>query len=297
MDKFKPEEKLKCCGKECKDGKHFQMRMKDMEGVIGKIGKMNSNNIPIPETEVTCKDITRGMGNIMKTIIGIKQDALRVENNKLLKVKDKIKILIRKNKNENYEEFNKQIKEVIKKNKKKNGKMRISERNIHVNEVMKVKKQLKGMVITVLDKATAELYVQCPANYWEKIKNETMDCENLDNITKKMNEKEIMQEIRKDYNKLRLAKKFPMRNGIKKMIPTTYVIPKNKDPINKYRAVTSYFNFPARRLLKLAGKQMYTNLSHEEIKKGIMWLLATMVKIGHQVEIQVNKKVQTGTPD
>lgn len=40
------------------------------------------------------------------------------------------------------------------------------------------------------------------------------------------------------------------------IVPSTYVIPKNKDPINKYRMITSYYNYPAKRLLKMASKAL-----------------------------------------
>jgi hypothetical protein len=82
-----------------------------------------------------------------------------------------------------------------------------------------------------------------------------MECKNLNNITDTTNTTEIMETIRKNYSKLALSHKFPASKG-KTTLPHSYVKPKNKDPINKNRVITSYFHYPFKRLLKLASKAL-----------------------------------------
>lgn len=84
---------------------------------------------------------------------------------------------------------------------------------------------------------------------------EMMHCVNLDNITSDaVDEATIMKDLHKNYNKLRLSKHFPARK--KGTLPSSYIKPKSKDPINKNRVITSYYHFPFRRLLKLASKAL-----------------------------------------
>jgi hypothetical protein len=80
-----------------------------------------------------------------------------------------------------------------------------------------------------------------------------MYCPNLLNITNTTNAKAVMKTIKDNYLKLRLSKKFPPRVGD---IPHSYIKPKSKDPTNKNRVITSYYNFPMKRLLKLASKAL-----------------------------------------
>jgi hypothetical protein len=42
---FNPQKKPGCCGHEdCRDGKHLKKNMRDFDGIIGEIGKLNAKN-------------------------------------------------------------------------------------------------------------------------------------------------------------------------------------------------------------------------------------------------------------
>ena len=62
------------------------------------------------------------------------------------------------------------------------------------------------------------------------ILKEMMKCTNLLNITDISTKEEVMQEIREEYDKLKKAKDFPPSKG---EVPSSYVIPKNKDIFEK----------------------------------------------------------------
>lgn len=80
-----------------------------------------------------------------------------------------------------------------------------------------------------------------------------MNCPNLTNVTAQLSHKEVMRLITRNYADLRHSHIFPPRQG---SIPSSYVKPKNKDPTDKNRVITSYFHYPMRRLLKLASKAL-----------------------------------------
>lgn len=82
-----------------------------------------------------------------------------------------------------------------------------------------------------------------------------MNCPNLTNITTTTSKQEVMNTIRTNYGRLRLSHKFPAKSGLG-TVPHSYVIPKNKDILDKNRVITSYYRFPMRKLLKLASKAL-----------------------------------------
>ena len=84
----------------------------------------------------------------------------------------------------------------------------------------------------------------------ERFKKEVDECENFEH-RQGLTEKYIIDGIQAKYTQLKLQSIAPWGNGT---LPKMYANPKHKDPIKKTRIIASYYNFPLRKLYKLASK-------------------------------------------
>ena len=81
--------------------------------------------------------------------------------------------------------------------------------------------------------------MECPVLLYKRIKREVYDCKCFMKIDKTV--ADIMIELRKAIFKDNLWNLARYRYG---RIPTNYTLPKDKDPINKARLISSYFGHP-----------------------------------------------------
>ena len=109
-----------------------------------------------------------------------------------------------------------------------------------------------------------------------------MNCPNLTNITETSDIKTAMKSLRANYSQLRHAHRFPPRKGT---LPSSYVKPKAKDIVEKNRVITSYFNFPMRKLLKMASKAL-TYLLRKLHKKHKHFTLHRILDTKHLISKQ-----------
>ena len=154
-----------------------------------------------------------------------------------------------------------------------------------LKDILHVKDKLKDFIVSTKDKNKGQLFVECPAKYYDRL------CQNT-------NDKGVFEEValRSEASKI-LKNQWEMRGlnkygGWKKGgLPYMYVLPKQKDPINKTRLIASYFNHPLRFLYKKVGailqwgmkelKNMnqFTLLSQsdlrDKVKKSGKWLQGT----------------------
>jgi hypothetical protein len=70
------------CG--TKNGKHLQMEMKDMKGLVGEIGKMNTKTVPTPSKKETKQAIVEILNSFIGTLAAIK-GKVKETNNKTRK--------------------------------------------------------------------------------------------------------------------------------------------------------------------------------------------------------------------
>lgn len=122
--------------------------------------------------------------------------------------------------------------------------------DITEHDIFEAKKKLKKYIISELDKNNGQLYVACPKVEEQRLKANIEDCENFEE-RKGLTTKYVLDGIYTKYRKLKLDKIERWQKGA---VPYMYSTPKHKDPINKTRIIASYFNFPLKRLYKLASK-------------------------------------------
>jgi hypothetical protein len=289
--KWNMKKKPKCIGnKWCKDGKHFEKKMEEMKSKIGRVGKMNGNTILKPDTENPRQNLKNTIGKFIESLKTIQMED--EETNKEWKKKN------RRQKNRNYtngdiiqgvKELNtkegkklykdmmkcletnrrkkqhkkrKKDKEQKRKKEKNRTKTKTKEKKNQVTErtIEKVKQKLKGMIISLRDKNTTKMYCECPVAHYERLKRSTIEHKNYTIIEGKT-EKEILKEMRTEYEKRELRHIGPWNN--KGTLPTTYVNPKEKDPINKERTISSYYKVPMR-------------IVYKRTQKVLTWLLRTL---------------------
>jgi hypothetical protein len=192
--------------------------------------------------------------------------------------------------------------------------------------VLATKRQLNGLIISVLDKSEGHLYVECPLVHYYKLKKNTLNLPTYTVVD--VQPKEILDKLLADTKTMKLDKLAKTLDGT---LPIIYGNNKSKDPSGKMRIISSYYNFPLKPLFRKASKaltwlfrkipkkmrhftlhntkdlkkaikqgvrwlkrdfktntrimgkqydvkQMYTFLSHGEIRKAIQWLFEVVCK-------------------
>jgi hypothetical protein len=117
-------------------------------------------------------------------------------------------------------------------------------------DVIHTRTLLQGYIISELDKNTGQLYASCPKIEEARIIKEVEQCENFEH-REGLTSKYILEGIYTRYKELKLDKIERWANG---SIPYVYPNPKHKAPKIKTRIIASYFNFPLKKLYKLASK-------------------------------------------
>lgn len=128
------EETPKCCGLGCTEEKHYQMKMSDMEGDAGIIGRYNTKTIPVPTIRDDKRDILKIARDILKPIANLtsRKSTLRNSNwsNNTVDIHDKdgnVTYTIRRTQMEQLEQncnntnnFERELHETVKHYQKKN---------------------------------------------------------------------------------------------------------------------------------------------------------------------------------
>ena len=149
-----------------------------------------------------------------------------------------------------------------------------AEKECTMIDVIKTKELLKGLVISIKDKNKYQLYAECPLKYLERLERNTTK----DVFDEGIQYEEAMNKIKERWEDLKLVKYGKWKKG---SLPYMYVIPKQKDPINKERLIASYYNHPLRALYKKVSKvlqwsikrlgemKQYTLQSVSDLKKKV----------------------------
>ena len=133
--------------------------------------------------------------------------------------------------------------------------------SITTHDILEAKKLLpRNAVISIKDKNTNQLFIECPIAFKERLLKETDKCTSLKKITK--SRAAALKEISDHYQALNLHRFGKLLSG---QLPYMYVIPKDKDPINKSRLIASYCKHPLRQVYKNTAKVLFWCL--EQIKK------------------------------
>jgi hypothetical protein len=145
--------------------------------------------------------------------------------------------------------------ETIKTDINKNSDTRHKSRKTHAHmvterQVYESKRELKGMIISELDKNKGQLFASCPMA--EKARLE-QHIDNIANFDKRigLTDKYIIDGIYERYKSLGLDKLERWERG---RVPRMYANPKEKAPEKKARIISSYFGFPLKRLFKEASR-------------------------------------------
>lgn len=223
------------------------------QGVLGQVGRCNAKDIPLPDNTRTAADVCQSISTLLVTIHKIcTADQLRPnqESNHVPKTQQSISTICQATTNLSKQEIHRIVHDI--------HNACISENDntpycANMESVIQARSMTKGEVITPMDKADSSLIRMCPVAYHAKIVKEMMMCPNLTNITGKQDCKAILTSMKQKYQELRLARRFPPRQG---GLPHSYIKPKIKDPIEKNRVITSYSNYPMRKLLQLASKAL-----------------------------------------
>ena len=118
---------------------------------------------------------------------------------------------------------------------------------IFIHEVKSVLEILpKNLVISVKDKNQGSLYVECPFIFKNRINKEIAHCPSFQ-IAKNVTSNSILDRLRNYYNDFRMYKFGRWTNGT---LPYLYIIPKDKDPVNKSRLISSYVNHPLKNVFR-----------------------------------------------
>ena len=125
-------------------------RMSTYTGLIGKIGGSNAKDIPIPKTTYTMKEIERPIMTLLKQIRQIQNPNAKLTH--AMTLSELIKELTNKSEKAT-REITKRIHEAH------DNDATCDEQHITVADVQKARKKLKGTVISILDKANANLVV------------------------------------------------------------------------------------------------------------------------------------------
>jgi hypothetical protein len=110
-------------------------------------------------------------------------------------------------------------------------------------------KLLKGLVVMVLDKNDGALYAECPIIHQQRLRRNvcTTDFKQVE-----MSTTVIISRIEKEFHNIQLHKIAPWND--EGSLPNIYVNAKHKDPINKERLISSYYNHVAKKPFKLISK-------------------------------------------
>ena len=115
-----------------------------------------------------------------------------------------------------------------------------------------IKKSVRGLVVTPLDKGGKTIWVQCPTRMiglgLRKFVREEPNFEERD-----LTEQEALDNIQTLYESCGLSAYKEFRQG---SLPSMRLDPKYKDPLLKFRLITSYAGFPMRRLLRNCGRAL-----------------------------------------
>lgn len=135
------------------DGKHLQCKLSEIGGLIGKIGKHNSKDIPIPDNSDTTLNIKGAITKLLDTIHKLRQQNPTRRRKKVSL--DTFERLCRKATNLPLPRI-KYISDEI--NKLCSKSEDTTNGFINLNELRRVKKMIKKWIITTLDKEEATLY-------------------------------------------------------------------------------------------------------------------------------------------
>jgi hypothetical protein len=125
-----------------------------------------------------------------------------------------------------------------------------------MHDIAKFKVKYKGLVVSPLDKNTGCMFLCCPC-YHDKHLRKTFT-ENTSYSTSKHAPIIILDRWETFYDKHNYSKWFnyPRRvAGDDSSLPTSYVLPKNKD-VKKDRPITSYFKHPFKRVFNATGRAL-----------------------------------------
>ena len=149
-----------------------------------------------------------------------------------------------------------------------------------IQEVIQVRRELGNLVISIKDKNKGQLYVECPKAYQERLKQNTDDTKVFEEVK---DERTLLLGIKERFHNLGLEKFGKILPGT---LPYMYVIPKQKDPLNKTRLIASYCNHPLRTLYKKFGKILFWGLKKLNYLKQF-----TLLNIG-----DLKKKIKEAVP-
>lgn len=255
----------KCtCGNQSKGKSCVSMSLHDFLGL--PIEKCRSDSIPTQRLQV--KDLLISLVNFSNSLRLWKTGLSRfqIKGNKLYEKGDFVRVLLeddfyvsKKKKIQNDE-----ILFLVLQNLKKMGSAKMifhfkmylrnviekQEKDVNSSFVNDLRKKLKGLIVSHLDKGGKTIYVQCQKLHLHGVKKFILEEKNLE-LRLDFSIEKANNEIKNLYEACGLNAVLPFRLG---RLPSMRVNPKFKDPVNKYRVITSYYHFSMKKLLKCCGK-------------------------------------------
>ena len=125
--------------------------------------------------------------------------------------------------------------------------------DITKKDVVAVRKKLKGLIITPIDKNIGKLLIECPVMHHRRIKANLYDHPNF--ILWGQTQLQIFKSMKTMFENKGLNR-IASWNTKHMTLPKAKVIGKDKDVQNKSRLIASYFKHPLRRLFKLVSKAL-----------------------------------------
>ena len=102
-----------------------------------------------------------------------------------------------------------------------------------IDKIYRIKKGLEQMVVSIKDKNKEQLYVECPKLYEQRLRQNTDDRTIFEEM-KGVNKEQMLEVIKGKWKEGAMER---FGGWLKGDLPYMYVIPKEKDPVNKTRLI------------------------------------------------------------
>lgn len=127
--------------------------MREYPGIIGKIGRSNAKNIPIPNTDNTIAEIRKSITTLLKQIQHIKNNEGNTIHTDQCQTLETLIAQITNTTMKKARKITDRIKNA------RDGARTCDEQDITIEQVFETKRALRKTVISIIDKANASLVV------------------------------------------------------------------------------------------------------------------------------------------
>lgn len=140
----------------------------------------------------------------------------------------------------------------------KNRNMELNNQFILEKTILNIKRKLYGWIIVPLDKNNGTCAIACPLLYREYLLSSFKWVGKERKYVRRMKHSDTILQFLKKF-----CKRFKFTLPKNPTLPSSYVLPKNKD-ISRFRPIVSYFNHPCKKLFKIAARGLFHILKNSQ---------------------------------